>query len=182
MPVSEPADQVRRGSLVVTPELDVPYLETLCRDPEIYARTADDQSPASERLDLSNLLRMPGVLCLKVWRTSRAVGAFLFLPAGPEVLEVHTVMTRDCRGRRAVEAGLAGLEYVFTRTGCWKITSRCPEDNPASLWYALRLGFNIEFHRADWPRAGKLLSSAHVALTKADWILNNQNQQEVLCH
>src|ERR1044072_4179808 len=63
----------------------------------------------------------------------------MFLPEG-----------RGASAHRAIEES---LRYMFTKTDCMEIVTKCPVDNPASLGAARAMGFQRTFHLDfGWPR------------------------------
>lgn len=164
------------GGLRVAPTEDYAYLKSLFEQPEIYDRVADDSSMPREAIEL-DALRGLRALVLLVSKDSVAVGCFLLLPhqtasglnIAEKTYEVHTVLSEACRGRHAWRAGRLGIQWMFTETDCAKLVSRCPEDNPQSLVFAMCQGFHICERKRDWLKRGQLLYSNHVELTREQW-------------
>lgn len=90
------------------------------------------------------------------------------------VYEVHTCLTKQCRGKRAVEAGKLGTEWMFLHTDATRLYSLCPASNRASLLFAYAVGFKHAFHRADyWLKNGVREGAAVVDLTVQQWAYRN---------
>ncbi len=159
--------QVETADIAVGPSTDFLWLQRMIRASESYELTADDSCPPAAQLDTRGF-EWARALLLKVRRRGVAVGAFLLMPI-PYGYEVHTLLTRQCRGARALEAGRQGIAFTFQHTSAQRITSRCPETNPASLWFALRNGFEIVDRRADWVKHGRAYNSVYVELTRNKW-------------
>jgi len=98
---------------------------------------------------------------LGVWSDSRLVGAFLFINLGDGIAEVHTLMTRECRGKAAVQAGKEALLWVFHHRVFLdespdEIITNCPEPNRAASYYAAAVGLNYQGrHPMAWVKHGK---------------------------
>jgi hypothetical protein len=80
-------------------------------------------------------------------------GGFI-LCAGPAAsFEVHTQFTPEGR-QHSFAAMKAGLDYMFTRTGCLQITTFLPDNNPAARGLATKGGF-VEWFRRTHPTMGE---------------------------
>jgi hypothetical protein len=76
-----------------------------------------------------------------------AQGGGFILVAGPAAsFEVHTQFTPEGR-QHSLAAMKAGLDYMFTRTGCLQITTFLPDNNPAARGLASKGGFSDWFRR-----------------------------------
>jgi RimJ/RimL family protein N-acetyltransferase len=147
------------------------YLRTLLDDPEIYHAVRCDDSPALKDLPDLEILKVPDYRLLMVTNDHVSVGAFYLFPIKPQVWEIHTMLSKNCRGRDALRAGQLGIDYMFMVDGAECLMSRCPSDNPASLLYAQMLHFHIIRSPHDWRRNGQYIVSHHVELTRKEWDL-----------
>lgn len=154
----------------IRPSTDFRYVRTLLDDPEIYNAVRCDDSPQLKDLDDLEILKVPDYRLLQVFDASGlAVGAFYLFPIKEQVWEIHTMLSKKCRGRYALRAGELGLDYMFMVEGAQCLMSRCPSDNPASLLYAQMLHFRIIRSPHDWKRNGEYIISHHVELTRKEW-------------
>jgi len=112
-------------------------LNRLLGDDDIFDAISDDLSKGSR--DATPFLG-PSPLLLEVLEDGNAAGVFAFRAAGEGVLEMHTIMGRECRGRKALEAGAMAVNYVKTKG--YKIVSCVFSDAPAQMWFAKKLGFS----------------------------------------
>ena len=156
----------RCGLVAVEPSRNFIWLKRLVTTTELYPFIGDDASPPADGFETRGF--EADALLLRVTLDGAPVGAFVFIPIAFG-WEVHTALTRHCRGARALEAGRQGIAFIFQHTEARRITSRCPEDNPASLWYALRCGFEITSRQADWVKAGRRYNSVYVELNRSKW-------------
>jgi hypothetical protein len=74
-------------------------------------------------------------------------GGFILVAHGAGFYSVHTQFAAEGRGRHAIEAMMAGLDFMFTRTDCMRIFSFCPDSNPATLQLALEGGAKPWFRK-----------------------------------
>ena len=118
----------------------------IMQDPEIYDAICDDNWRAlprdSVRLVLKGIVEDVRNHSLLVVQDGICVGAFVCLNKGEGVFEVHTLLTKDCRGADAITAGKAGMAYMLNRPGVEKLTSLCPTNLPAAYLYARFCGFH----------------------------------------
>ena len=160
---------------------DTAAIRDLCeRSGEWEAMRADDEPSIGE---------VPwNILCddpkhsawLGVWKGRHLVGAFLFINVGGDIAEVHTLMTRECRGRDAVQAGKMALVVAFSKPlfggrPLQSIISNCPATNHAASHYAAAVGFGFQTR---YPLAWVKHGERHDLL---QWGLNKHQFEEQLC-
>ena len=99
--------------------------------------------------------------------TSDILGFWTVTWKSSDVVEIHTCMTEECRGAKAIEAGKTGVNYIMTQTNATKLTSYCPENIPESYVFARKVGFRkdhkdnkgttfVSMGVDDWLRSGAL--------------------------
>lgn len=98
-------------------------------------------------------------------------GAWVFMPLYPGAYEVHTMVLPEGRGRPHIAAAREGLRYMFARTDCVEILTKCPDDNGPARWASSVLGFRERFHRDDAWAPGVGVSFR--ALTADDWFVRD---------
>lgn len=96
-------------------------------------------------------------------------GGFVLTAHGPGVYEVHSMFLPSA-GAAAIAAMRAGMGYMFTRTDCFQLLTKVPDDNRAALGLARAGGFRLAFHRPDCWNGGGV---KHFAQTVEDWALGN---------
>lgn len=106
--------------------MDAGWFNRLCNLPEVRPGLGGEGE-----LDVSELIHNPANYAL---RTEH--GGFILINHGAGVYSVHTQFSNEGRGRHAIEAMRAGLEFMFTRTDCIRIFSHCPDSSPAALGLA----------------------------------------------
>lgn len=68
-------------------------------------------------------------------------------PIEAGVFELHSMAYPDARGRAYFRQAKEALRWVFTRTDCSEIVTKCPDDNPRARMAAVMTGFRERFHR-----------------------------------
>lgn len=63
-------------------------------------------------------------------------GGFILQAAGAGFYSVHTQFAAEGRGQHAIQAMKAGLDFMFTRTDAMRISSFCPDNNPAAYAFS----------------------------------------------
>lgn len=143
---------------------DVEFFNRVANDPSVRPFLgglggADDTSP----LDLGPLISNPAVVALQTDH-----GGWIFHPILPGAYEVHTLFLPVGRGRRHRAAAAEGFRFMFTRTDCLEILTKCPDDNGPARWASAQLGFRERFHRPDAWAEGVGIS--YRAFTLDDWV------------
>lgn len=105
---------------------DAAWFNRLCNLPEVRPGLGGEG-----KIDVSAL-----VLDYANYALRTEHGGFILIGHGAGVYSVHSQFSKEGRGRHAIQAMKAGLEYMFTRTDCMRIFSHCPDDNPAALGLA----------------------------------------------
>lgn len=123
---------------------DAAWFNELCNRPEVRPGLGG-QGP----IDVAALIENPANYAL---RTKH--GGFMLINYGAGFYGVHTQFAAEGRGRHAIEAMLAGLDYMFCRTDCMRIHSHCPDNNPAALALAKAGGARLWFRREIEPQLG----------------------------
>ena len=172
-------------SIVVEPTRDVAYCDGIARQPDLYERMADDRTPGREALTLRNVVQWPNIV-LKVLQGDKPVGLFLLLFVSRGTYEVHTMLTRECRGAQAIAAGRAMLAWMFETTACTRLVSLCPDWCKESRVFARALGGRFTGREENrFVRQGKPAGCVHVEMTREEWSKVQeskvQSRKEVLC-
>jgi len=119
------------------------WCNRLAREPAIHAAISDDASPPAEQFDLTTTIRQPDNFFLLVRRDGKAVGYFGLLKRAPAIYEVHTVLSKACRGQSAIQAGCLARDWMFGNAPCLMLVSYCPDNTPQTLLFAKRCGFTL---------------------------------------
>ena len=134
--------------------------------PEIWEASVDDSCPPPEEVDVADAI--DNLVFLAVESDGEVVGVFVStLPDSSGSIEAHTMMTKKCRGRMAIEAGKKAIEWFFSNLGCKRIQSWCFSDAPNVIFFAKHCGFSFLRNR-DRPvsRKGKQVEILEFYLDK----------------
>ena len=123
---------------------DAAWFNGICNLPGVRP-TLGGQGP----VDVSEIIGNPNNYALRT-----AYGGFILMNYGAGFYSVHTQFAAEGRGRHAIEAMMAGLDFMFTRTDCMRIHSHCPDNNPAALALAKAGNARLWFRREIEPQLG----------------------------
>lgn len=74
-------------------------------------------------------------------------GVWVLSLSEPGVLELHTLFLPEARGKSYFRQAREALRWIFTRTDCSEIVTKCPDNNPGARMAAAMMGFRERFHR-----------------------------------
>ena len=98
-------------------------------------------------------------------------GGWILEAKGPGVYEIHSLFLPEGRGASFFKAARDMLRYMFTRTDCTEIWTRCPDDNPGARMAALKNGFREVFRRENcW---GEGVGVSYQSLTIDGWSMRD---------
>lgn len=123
---------------------DAAWFNHICNLPEVRPGLG-----GAGPIDVTPLIGDPANYALRA-----GPGGFILINYGAGVYGVHTQFAAEGRGRHAIEAMLAGLDYMFTRTDCMQIHSHCPDSAPAALALAKVGGARMWFRAENYPLLG----------------------------
>lgn len=113
-------------------------INRIVSNPDIWNDITDDHaSPVI-------VLQIPGLMWVLVKEEENICGAYLLEFRNCRCYEVHTCILPEYRGKKAIEIGKQGLEWIFNNTPCLKIITHVPECNPKAFVYARKCGFKQE--------------------------------------
>lgn len=169
--MSEPVQTSTPARIEIVPTRDWEWMDTVMRNPEMYARTSHDGTPAADQLSMKVVVEDPRNAFLQVLRNGEPGGFFMLLNKAPGIYEVHTNLLPECRGLDGVKAGCLGRDFMFIHTDCRRLTSLCPEWIPESVKYAEACRFHQDFTReAYWTREAKPQGVTFVSITLLEWV------------
>lgn len=101
-------------------------------------------------------------------------GGIFFKKIEPTVYQAHTQFLPEGRGRRAKEASIFAVDYMFKNTDCLKILAAIPSYNRASKIIAQRVGFEYTntIEKA-WPQNNEVFDVDNYILNYEKWITND---------
>lgn len=131
---------------------DVGLIDSIIRNPSIYASMTDDSSP-SDPLSVTVLGVIDRAIFLMVRMDEIIAGCFM-LETDDKSFMAHTALLPVCRGRNAIRAGRAMLHWVFANTECQEVSSYSFSDSPHVSWFAKAVGLH-EIGVEDYPKSRK---------------------------
>lgn len=139
--------------------MDAAFFNRICNLPEVRPWLG---GPAGF-LDVSPMVLNPANYALRA-----NGGGFILEALGGGVYHVHSQFSSEGR-RGSIAAMRAGLDFMFTRTDCMRITSHIPDNNLAARGLGIKAGFRPWFRR-ETPGLGP---TAVVRIDAEDWIAGN---------
>lgn len=125
----------------VFPTKDISVIHAIFSIPYIYSQIKDDSCPEDPKnYNFSAIIDSWIFLEVRKYHNSKACGIFMFKPIDDITCEAHTLLTKDCRGTEALEAGALAKDWVFDNTKFTKISSYSFSDSPSVKWFAKKLG------------------------------------------
>jgi hypothetical protein len=101
-------------------------------------------APGTDTIDLSDKAENP-----RNYLLMGDHGGCMFFSVVPGVYEAHTQVLPEGRGTWTNQLLTAAAHWMFTRTDCFEIATRVPEQHVAAAKVALRAGMRPEFVRDD---------------------------------
>lgn len=165
-------------AITIAETQDWQLLDRILRLPEVYQPMIMDGGPERDQITTRNLVKDPRDRFVIVCVDGQPAGFVLAHFLSPGTYEIHTNLTLDCRGSRAIAAGRMVRDFLFNDAQADKLVSTCPYYNPASLVFAFRCGMRIDYRtQNEFRKDGQSYGAAHVMLTRRSW----QTKQESLC-
>lgn len=151
-------------SLSISPSTDYDLICSVVTHHEVYPRLIDDFSPPADQYQPNE---NPALLYLVARDGTELLGLWMFAPENGVCSQVHTALLPTCRGKRAVHAVRAMLAWVWQNTGCERIVTNVPADNPSALVFAKWAGMKvIGVNEKSFQRNGKLLDQTILGLSR----------------
>lgn len=124
-------------------------------------------------IDMACLLKGRNVALLAK-EGDKPVGFFLFEFHYEGAYEVHTCFLKCGRGSIVLSAARMAIEFMFTKTDCEEVRTKCPDGNkPASALIGM-MGFMRQFYRpACHPKVdGSVVGVWHYSLPFSKWVMD----------
>lgn len=149
---------------------DWEWMDSIIRRPEVYEPMIFDGGVDREHISTRLAIEDKKNLFFRVIQEGMPVGFFMAEWRGDGWYEIHTNLTKECRGLAAIEAGRKVRDALFQEHGVQKLTSTCPLYNPQSLVFAMRCGMKIDYRvGSEFKKNGKEYGAVHVVLNLGDW-------------
>lgn len=158
---------------------DAAAINAIVNHPEVLPWVA---APGQTELDLTPLVDDPRNIVLMA---GQGHGGFVLVQLEPGVYEVHTQFLPEHRGPRLIKRAREAAHWMFCRTDCMELLTKCPVDHPGTATLASKVGFTCEFKRPEaWRRVGSPDVGVQVdfyALRYPEWI-RTAKADEALSH
>lgn len=98
-------------------------------------------------------------------------GAIFFVFILPGTYECHTQILPSGRGPWAAKFAISVLDWMFSRSNAWEVTTRVPAGHIGALALARSVGFRHEFTSMEPCRfRGKVVSASILRLSIHEWV------------
>ncbi len=98
-------------------------------------------------------------------------GALLFIQLQPGLYEVHSQCLPEGRGAWMVSFVQSCVHWIFTRTECFEMMTRCPKGNLGARALARAVGGKFVFtNPRGYTKGGKTISADIFSITIQDWM------------
>jgi len=141
--------------------LDPTFLNSVANHPEVRPWLGGEGE-----LDLAGLLGN-----VQNYGIEADGGGWLLQHLAPGEYELHTLFLPEARGMSYFRQAREALRWVFTRSDCTEILTKCPDDNPPARMAAVKCGFRERFHRENAWKDG--VGIGFYALTIDDWFVRD---------
>lgn len=126
--------------MIIRPINDVELIKETFKKPYIWPFVHDDLSDIDS---FAVVPEMPGFwMYLGVFVPDYA-GFFMLTRCNFITYEIHTVLEKNCRGRKAIEAAKNVIAWVFSNTECERLITQIPERNILAEKLAIAAGMSI---------------------------------------
>ena len=142
--------------------LDPAFLTAVANHPEVHPWVA----PTADAVDLAPVITHPANVTLVTDH-----GGFIGIRQEPGLYDVHSLFLPSGRGRVAVAAMTAALQYMFIQTDCVELRTQLPEGNRAARGLARLAGFRTIFSRPGaWVTPAGAVAVEFAGLSLPSWI------------
>lgn len=143
--------------------LDAAHLNAVANDPDVRPSLG-----GLGVIDLTAAVANPGNVAVVT-----AHGGFVAIWIAPERYEIHSLFLSEGRGREAIQAMRAGLDYLFAATDATEIVTKVPQGNLAALGLARLAGFTRQFtSRIPWGEETRAVDV--MSLSAQTWALRSR--------
>lgn len=70
-------------------------------------------------------------------------GLFMIHRSNCVTYEIHTILEKNCRGKKAIQAAKNVIDWIFSNTECLRLITQIPEDNLLAERLAISAGMKL---------------------------------------
>lgn len=157
--------------MIINRTFDRDLVNGVVRHPEIYPYVTDANSPPAEEFDATQILLDNGNYALSVHEGDELMGVFLFTRITDTTYEVHTCLLPNCRGQKAAQAAQDVVHWMFARSFCNRIVTRCPDNNPRAKRFAQSAGLVVDYYLKDsFPSHDGVIGQSILSIDLNSWL------------
>lgn len=146
-------------------------INKVVNDPSIFDWVRGNHKGA---LDLAPVIANPNNILLMGQH-----GGILFVQLQPGLYEAHTQVMPEGRGKWTVAMTQAALHWMFTRSDCFEVMSRCPQGNLGARALIKRVNGQLAFiNPLGWVRDDKPIPADVYSWTIQHWVTTAPGLEE----
>jgi hypothetical protein len=166
-----PVSDFHTTLLSIERRFDAKRLNEIVNDPAVFPWV---RGSADGDIDLTFAVENPANVLLMGEH-----GAMLLIQHQQGLFEAHTQVLPVGRGQWAVDFAKACVFWMFTRTNCFELMTKCPHGNLGARALARCVGGKKLFtNPRGWTKDGKVIPADIFGLTIQDWMLTAQGLEE----
>ena len=166
-----PISDFHTSLLGVTRQFDAKRLNEIVNDPSVFPWV---RGGVEGPIDLTFAVDNPANVLLVGEH-----GAVLFIQLQPGLFEAHSQCLPIGRGAWMVSFVKSAIFWMFTRSVCFELMTRCPHGNLGARALAKCVGGKKLFtNPRGWTKDGKVIPADIFAITIQDWMLTAQGLEE----
>ena len=152
-----------KSDLRIWREMDAIGVNIILNNPEVRPWVADIGEGV---IDISDMVKNPENVLLMGEH-----GAIFFIYIMPGTYECHTQILPKGRGAWAAKFAISVLDWMFSRSNAWEVTTRVPAGHLGALTLARSVGFRHEFTAMDkFMFRGSMVTASILRLSIHDWV------------
>ena len=145
---------------------DLEQIKSVITQPYIWPYVHDDMVQDSK--DYAPIEPIDGIIdYLGVFDGEEFKGIFVLMQINFITFEIHTALLKSCRGKAAVIAANAVVDWIFNNTQCKRLITQIPENNLPAELLAQSAGMKeYGFNPDSFQLAGEIYSLKLYGVTK----------------
>lgn len=162
---------LREGTVKIRRDYDAKWLNAIVNHPEVYPWV---RGVLEGEIDLTAQVQNPANILI-----SGEYGAVLFVQLQQGLYEAHSQAIPEGRGQWMVNFVNEAIKFMFTRTDCFELLTKCPHGNLGARALAKCVGGKRLFtNPTGWVRDNKTIPADIFGITIQDWMLTAKGLEE----